>query len=92
MVSFGAGEPDFDTPQFIKDAAKAALDAGDTKYTARSAGACCKAIADKLQRENGLTVRRDQVSSPSAASTPSTTPARCWWTPATRCSSPRPTG
>ena len=35
VVSFGAGEPDFDTPQFIKDAAKAALDAGDTKYNPR---------------------------------------------------------
>ena len=32
VVSFGAGEPDFDTPQFIKDAAAAALQAGDTKY------------------------------------------------------------
>ena len=33
VVLFGAGEPDFDTPAFIKDAAKAALDKGTTKYT-----------------------------------------------------------
>ena len=33
VVGFGAGEPDFDTPQHIKDAAKQAMDAGKTKYT-----------------------------------------------------------
>ena len=33
VVGFGAGEPDFDTPEFIKDAAKQALDLGQTKYT-----------------------------------------------------------
>jgi aspartate aminotransferase len=33
VVGFGAGEPDFDTPAFIKEAAKAALDKGQTKYT-----------------------------------------------------------
>ena len=56
VVAFAAGEPDFDTPQFIKDAAKAALDAGDTKYTARGAEKLKQAVADKLARENGLTV------------------------------------
>ncbi len=61
VVSFGAGEPDFDTPGFIKDAAKAALDAGDTKYTPAAAGALKQAIAEKLGRENGLTVTPDQV-------------------------------
>ena len=61
IVSFGAGEPDFDTPQFIKDAAKDALDAGDTKYTPRSAIALKQAIADKLARENGITVDPSQV-------------------------------
>jgi aspartate aminotransferase len=61
VVSFGAGEPDFDTPQFIKDAAKAALDAGDTKYTPRSGAALKKAIAEKLARENNITVAPDQV-------------------------------
>src|SRR4028119_493250 len=34
VISFGAGEPDFDTPAHIKEAAKRALDAGATKYTA----------------------------------------------------------
>lgn len=61
VVAFGAGEPDFDTPQFIKDAAKAALDAGDTKYVPRSAKALAKAIADKLASENSLTVAPEQV-------------------------------
>jgi len=61
VVSFAAGEPDFDTPEFIKAAAKAALDDGDTKYTPRSARALRRAIADKLARENGLQVAPDQV-------------------------------
>ena len=61
VVNFGAGEPDFDTPKFIKDAAKAALDAGDTKYTPRTARALRGAIADKLARENNLNVDADQV-------------------------------
>lgn len=61
VVSFGAGEPDFDTPQFIKDAAEAALEAGDTKYVPAKAAALKAAIADKLQRENGLTYAPEQV-------------------------------
>ncbi len=61
VVSFGAGEPDFDTPPFIKDAAKAALNARDTKYTPQSAEALKQAIARKLERENGLQVGTDQV-------------------------------
>ena len=61
VVSFGAGEPDFDTPQFIKDAAAAALAGGDTKYTPKAAKALKTAIADKLRRENGLTVGADHV-------------------------------
>jgi len=61
VVSFGAGEPDFDTPQFLKDAAIAALQAGDTKYVPRSAGALKDAIVEKLSRENGLEYSSDQV-------------------------------
>jgi len=61
IVSFGAGEPDFDTPEPIKEAAKTALDAGDTKYTPRSAVALRKAIAEKLARENRVYVRPEQV-------------------------------
>ena len=62
VVSFGAGEPDFDTPQFIKDAAKSALDAGDTKYTPRQGDALKQAIIAKLERENALTYQPEQVS------------------------------
>jgi len=61
VVSFGAGEPDFDTPQFIKDAAKAALDAGDTKYAPRQLKALKQAICDKLARDNGVAASPDQV-------------------------------
>jgi len=61
VVSFGAGEPDFDTPKFIKDAAKAALDSGDTKYNARSATALLKAISAKLAAENKLTYEPSQI-------------------------------
>ncbi len=61
VVSFGAGEPDFDTPQFIKDAAKAALDAGDTKYTPRRGKALLEAISNKLAEENQLHYPPDQI-------------------------------
>ena len=61
VVSFGAGEPDFDTPQFIKAAAIKALEGGDTKYTPKSAGALKKAIADKLAKENKINVEPSQV-------------------------------
>ena len=54
VVSYGAGEPDFDTPQFIKDAAIEALQGGDTRYVPRQAMALKKAIAAKLARENGI--------------------------------------
>jgi len=61
VVNFGAGEPDFDTPQFIKDAAVSALEAGDTKYAPRSGAALREAIAKKLADENGVHVAPDQV-------------------------------
>jgi len=61
VVNFGAGEPDFDTPEFIKSAAEAALRQGDTKYTPRTAAKLRQAVADKLARENGLTVTADQI-------------------------------
>ena len=55
VVSFGAGEPDFDTPQFIKDSAIKALLAGKTKYEPTPGTAeARKAIADKLKKENNL--------------------------------------
>ena len=62
VVGFGAGEPDFDTPQHIKDACAAALAAGFTKYTpAAGIPELRQAIADKHQRENGLTYKPSQI-------------------------------
>src|SRR5512142_2908586 len=62
VVGFGAGEPDFDTPQHIKDAAAKALAAGFTKYTpAAGIPELRKAIAEKHQRENGLTYKPSQI-------------------------------
>jgi aspartate aminotransferase len=62
VVGFGAGEPDFDTPAFIKEAAKAALDKGQTKYTPTP---CLpelrEAIAKKFNVENGLPYKPDQI-------------------------------
>src|SRR5271155_4490247 len=62
VVGFGAGEPDFDTPQHIKDAAAKALAAGFTKYTP-SAGIpeLREAITAKFLRENGLTYKPSQI-------------------------------
>lgn len=55
VLSFAAGEPDFDTPQPIKDAAIAALQAGQTKYMPTLGDpATRKAIADKFTTENGI--------------------------------------
>ena len=63
VIGLGAGEPDFDTPQNIKDAAKRAIDAGRTKYTAVDGIPELKAaICAKFQRENGLTYTPAQVS------------------------------
>lgn len=62
VVGFGAGEPDFDTPQHIKDAAAKALAAGFTKYTpAAGIPELRAAIADKHKRENGLSYKPSQV-------------------------------
>ncbi len=55
VVGFGTGEPDFDTPQHIKDAAIKALENGMTKYTPASGTPALKeAICRKLKRDNGL--------------------------------------
>ena len=54
IIGLGAGEPDFDTPQNIKDAAKRAIDAGRTKYTAVDGIPELKAaICTKFLREMG---------------------------------------
>jgi len=62
VIGLGAGEPDFDTPQNIKDAAKRAIDAGKTKYTAVDGIPELKAaICTKFLLENGLTYTPSQV-------------------------------
>lgn len=62
VLSFSAGEPDFDTPQCIKDAAKLAIDQGFTKYTPTSGIIELKeAICYKLNKENGLAYHPDEV-------------------------------
>jgi aspartate aminotransferase len=62
VVGFGAGEPDFDTPVFIKDAAKAALDKAQTKYTPTPCFPELKqAIAAKFNTENGLPYKPEQI-------------------------------
>lgn len=62
VISFSAGEPDFDTPQVIKDAAIRAINEGFTKYTAVDGIPELKAaISHKLQRDNGLTYKANQI-------------------------------
>ncbi len=63
VIGLGAGEPDFDTPENIKAAAKAAIDAGHTKYTAPDGIAELKqAICAKFARDNDLSYTPSQVS------------------------------
>jgi len=62
IIGLGAGEPDFDTPQHIKDAAIDAINQGLTKYTAVDGTASLKkAIIDKFQRDNALKYTPEQV-------------------------------
>jgi aspartate aminotransferase len=62
VISFGAGEPDFDTPENIKQAAKKALDEGFTKYTPVGGIDELKdAIIQKFQRDNGLSYKRSEI-------------------------------
>ncbi|RFU14698.1 pyridoxal phosphate-dependent aminotransferase [Rhodobacteraceae bacterium W635] len=63
VIGLGAGEPDFNTPDNICAAAKAAIDAGKTKYTAPDGIAELKqAVCDKFKRDNGLGYTPAQVS------------------------------
>jgi len=62
VVSFGAGEPDFDTPQHIKDSAITAIHQGFTKYTPSTGTPQLRqAIAEKLKRDNRLTYEVSQI-------------------------------
>ena len=63
IIGLGAGEPDFDTPEHIKQAAKDAMDQGKTKYTAPDGIPELKdAIIAKFKRENGLDYARENIS------------------------------
>ena len=63
VIGLGAGEPDFDTPDSIKDAAIAAIRAGQTKYTAVDGTPELKAaVAAKFKRENGLEFGLGEIS------------------------------
>src|SRR5258705_8848976 len=63
VIGLGAGEPDFDTPDFIKEAAIQAIRDGKTKYTNVDGTPELKeAIAAKFVRDNGLTYAADQIS------------------------------
>ncbi len=62
VISYGAGQPDFDTPQYIKDAAIKAMQEGKTGYTPTPGiPELRKAVAEKLKSENGLDYSPDQV-------------------------------
>ena len=62
VIGFGAGEPDFNTPDFIVNSAKEALDIGFTKYTPASGTIeLRKAICEKLKKDNGLTYTENQI-------------------------------
>ena len=62
VIVLGAGEPDFDTPDNVKEAAKAAIDRGATKYTALDGTPELKqAIVDKFRRENGVDYALDEI-------------------------------
>ncbi|MDI7259075.1 MAG: pyridoxal phosphate-dependent aminotransferase [Thermodesulfobacteriota bacterium] len=62
VISFGAGEPDFDTPQNIKSAAVKAIEEGFTKYTPVGGTDDLKdAIIQKFMRDNGLTYKRSEI-------------------------------
>ncbi|WP_457670236.1 pyridoxal phosphate-dependent aminotransferase [Thiolapillus sp.] len=62
VIGLGAGEPDFDTPEHIKDAAKKAMDEGKTKYTPVDGTASLKqAVIDKFQRDNSLAYNPEQI-------------------------------
>ena len=62
VIGFGAGEPDFNTPDYIIEAAKKALDIGFTKYTPASGmPELKKAICAKFKKDNGLDFTEDQI-------------------------------
>ena len=68
VIILGAGEPDFDTPQHIKDAAAAAMQAGETKYTALGGTLELRqAVQAKFKRDNGLDYALDEITAGTGA-------------------------
>src|SRR3954469_3633517 len=62
VIGLGAGEPDFDTPEHIKQAAIEAMKRGETKYTpVGGTPALKKAVIDKFKRDNGLEYAANQI-------------------------------
>lgn len=62
IIGLGAGEPDFDTPEHIKQAAISAIESGQTKYTAVDGTPTLKkAIIEKFRRDNGLNYEANQI-------------------------------
>src|SRR5579859_7852847 len=62
IIGLGAGEPDFDTPEHVKEAAIRAMRAGQTKYTAvEGTLSLRKAVVEKFKRDNGLTYTSSQI-------------------------------
>ena len=62
IISLSAGEPDFDTPQFVKDAAIAAIQAGETKYTdVAGTMALRRAVAHKFKVDSGLDYKPEEI-------------------------------
>ncbi|MEW9838170.1 aminotransferase class I/II-fold pyridoxal phosphate-dependent enzyme, partial [Mesorhizobium marinum] len=63
VIVLGAGEPDFDTPDNVKDAAAAAMRRGDTKYTALDGSPAMKeAVREKFRRDNGIEFSTAEIS------------------------------
>src|SRR5271165_5870008 len=62
VISLSQGEPDFDTPRNVKDAAIRAIEAGDTKYTdVAGTPALRKAVAQKFKRDSGIDYKPEEV-------------------------------
>ena len=62
VINFSAGQPDFNTPENIRNAAKEAMDRGETKYTAGSGTLELReAVCEKVKRENELAITPDRV-------------------------------
>ena len=93
IIDLTAGEPDFETPQHIKDAVVAALAAGETRYTpVNGTPALRQAIVAKLERENGVRYGLDQVTVGTGAKQVIYNALAATSAKATRSSCPRPTG